>query len=135
MPFGAVGSVSGFLRISVSIYIIGLRMLSLCWTAYFDDYPCLFRSELPRSTDHAMTGLFDLLGVRYASEGKKAAPFSDVFRMLGLRINLQNSQSLRVEVGHTDERRAELTNTLDTLLQQVLGLQGVGKAPGSHGLL
>ena len=118
MPFGAVGSVSGFLRISVSIYIIGLRMLSLCWTAYFDDYPCLSRSELQKSTDHAMTGLFDLLGVRYASEGKKAAPFSDVFRMLGLRINLQNSQSLRVEVGHTDERRAELTNTLDTLLQQ-----------------
>ena len=91
LPFGAVGSVQGFLRAAISIWTIGLRVLSLCWSSYFDDYPCLSRIELARSTEYAMTSLFKLLGVQYAAEGKKATEFTGIFKMLGLQVDLATS--------------------------------------------
>ena len=37
LPFGATGSVSSFLKVSMAIWYIGVRALGLCWTAFFDD--------------------------------------------------------------------------------------------------
>ena len=36
LPFGAVGSVSAFLRVSLSIWFIGLKGLGLFWTAFYE---------------------------------------------------------------------------------------------------
>ena len=38
LPFGGVGSVSAFLRISVCLWQIGIVGLRTMWTAFFDDY-------------------------------------------------------------------------------------------------
>ena len=46
LPFGAIGSVNSFLRISMAIWYIGLRGLRLCWTAFFDDYTLLSRGTV-----------------------------------------------------------------------------------------
>ena len=45
LPFGAVGSVAGFLRISFAIWWTGIFGLGLAWSAYFDDYSVLTRTE------------------------------------------------------------------------------------------
>ena len=38
LPFGAVASVSGFLRLSMALWATGLIGLQLCWSAFYDDY-------------------------------------------------------------------------------------------------
>ena len=40
LPFGAVGSVAGFLRISQAIWYLGYFGLGLLWSAFYDDTPC-----------------------------------------------------------------------------------------------
>ena len=38
LPFGAVGSVGGFLTVSMAVWFLGVVGLRLAWCAYFDDY-------------------------------------------------------------------------------------------------
>ena len=38
LPFGAIGSVGAFLRISMAVWFIGVVGLRLCWTSFFDDF-------------------------------------------------------------------------------------------------
>ena len=117
LPFGAVGSVSAFLRVSLSIWFIGLKGLGLFWTAFYDDFSVVSRSELVSSAAHSCEMLFKLLGVSFAETGKKATPFDQVFRMLGLVVDMSDLQSGYVSVSHTDERRRELLEKIDEVLK------------------
>jgi hypothetical protein len=112
LPFGAIGSVAGFLRVSFAIWWIGVFGMGVAWSAYFDDYSSLTRPELASNTHWAISSLFELIGLQYAKDGSKAPPFSDVFRMLGLMVNMVEAPSLRFSVGHTDERITELKQCL-----------------------
>ena len=85
LPFGAVGSVCGSLRISTSLWALGLRLLSLLWCSYYDDYPCISRAELQCNTEHATTGLFKLLGVD--------APFRTILLHVGAADGFAMKQS------------------------------------------
>ncbi len=116
LPFGAVGSVSGFLRISHSLWYIGTAGLGLCWTAFYDDFSVLTRSELLHSTTMSCELLFKLLGVDYADSGKKAVPFSENFKMLGLVVNTEKAAAGVMTISHTPERKQELTSTMKTVL-------------------
>ena len=117
LPFGAIGSVAGFLRISFAIWWIGLFGLGLAWSAYFDDYSVLTRPELERNTNWAVTALLDLLGLRYADTGPKCPPFATVFKMLGLSIDLSRAESKAFTVGHTSDRKTELLRSLLEILE------------------
>ncbi len=44
LPFGACALVHGFCRTSFGLWTIGVRLLSILWTVYFDDSVCLRRS-------------------------------------------------------------------------------------------
>ena len=52
LPFGAVGSVAGFLRISQAIWYLGYVGLGLMWSAFYDDYTLLSRTELETAVGH-----------------------------------------------------------------------------------
>ena len=82
LPFGAVGSVAAFLRISVNLHYIGMIALRLLWSAYFDDFGVVSRDELIDNTSWSVETLFDLLGFSYAKEGVKAGRFQRKFKML-----------------------------------------------------
>ena len=71
LPFGAVGSVSSFLRISMAIWYIGVRGLRLCWTAFFDDYTLLSKQACSNSASVAAESLFKLLGIDFAKARKQ----------------------------------------------------------------
>ena len=116
LPFGAIGSVAGFLRISFAVWWVGVHGLGIAWSAYFDDYSALTRPELESSTHLAVTSLFELIGLQYAKEGAKAPPFGKIFKMLGLVVNLEEAQYKRFEVSHTAERKAELKTSLDEIM-------------------
>ena len=112
LPFGAVGSVAGFLRVSMAVWFIGIAALRICWTAFYDDFTTFCRKELIKSTEWAITSLFRLLGLEFATEGQKAPDFSTVFRSLGLQVDLTDAAGKVVRVGHTPERREELAATI-----------------------
>ena len=57
LPFGAVGSVAAFLRISVAIWCVGLKCLSLYWSAFYDDFSVVTRTNCRRAL-HGLVNLF-----------------------------------------------------------------------------
>ena len=119
LPFGAVGSVSGFLRISMAVWFVGCSALSLLWTVFYDDYSIVARSELKDNAAWAVEMLFDLIGLDFAREGKKAVPFSPKFKMLGLTLDLSCfGTEGSFAVSHTSERRSELADALGNVLEK-----------------
>ena len=79
LPFGAVASVAAFLRISMAVWFIGIRCLGIYWSAFYDDYSVVCRSEMASNTSWACESLFKLLGLRFAQDGSKATPFDSQF--------------------------------------------------------
>ena len=118
LPFGGVGSVAGFLRISLATWFTGVAGLKLCWTGYFDDFSSICRPELQMSTTWAVDSLFTLIGLDYAKDGPKAPAFSQVFKMLGVQVDTSNASQGSFAVGHTAERRDEPVATLEAALAE-----------------
>ena len=59
LPFGGVGSVAGFLRVSLATWFTGMAGLKICWTGYFDDFSAVSRPEFQRSATWSIESLFD----------------------------------------------------------------------------
>ena len=116
LPFGAVGSVGGFLRISLAVWFLGLVGLRLAWCAYFDDYTVFAKQCMSSNAKAAAEGLFQLLGLEFATDGTKACEFSQVFRTLGVKIDLSRFAAGEVLLGHTQERKRELQEVLEEIL-------------------
>ena len=118
LPFGATGSVCAFLRVACALWRIGLVLLKLVWSSFFDDFSNVTRDVLANNTRWAIETLFGLLGVNFDRDGKKAPPYAPVFNMLGPQMDLTCSHERRISVGHTDSRRSELVDFLQGILGQ-----------------
>ena len=116
LPFGAVGSVAGFLRVSLALHFIGVVGLQLAWTAFYDDYTIITSPQLKNSSELAASSLFDLLGVIFAKDGDKCVEFSDSFKTLGVMVDLSKSSQGRAYLGHTESRKEELQHMLSDVL-------------------
>ena len=117
LPFGASGSVSAFLRVSMALWFIGTVGLKLCWTVFYDDFTLICKRRMCHGTGIAAEALFELFGMWYAKDGTKAVPFDVSVRTLGLHVTLGNAAK-GFYVGHTDERRAELKAALEEVLEK-----------------
>eukprot|EP00435_Cladocopium_sp_Y103_P069221 s1948_g32.t3 len=115
LPFGASGSVSAFLRISMALWYVGTVGLRLCWTVFYDDFTVICKRRMSHGTSVAAEALFDLFGMWYAKEGSKAVEFDSQVKTLGLLVKLGNVKQGFL-VGHTDERREELREALADVL-------------------
>ena len=102
LPFGASGSVSAFLRISMALWFIGTVGLKLCWTVFYDDFTVICKGRLCHGTGIAAAALFDLFGMWFAKDGNKATPFGTLVRTLGLQVQL-GSAARGFCIGHTEE--------------------------------
>eukprot|EP00438_Fugacium_kawagutii_P036418 Skav228951 [mRNA] locus=scaffold2816:14273:15415:- [translate_table: standard] len=116
LPFGATGSVAGFLRISAALFFILSKGLRIWSSAFFDDFPTLASAELSAFTDQHVAMLFDLLGIDFAREGKKSTEFGASMKALGLVFDLSGFSTGKVLIKHTDERKAELMERIDEIL-------------------
>ena len=118
LPFGAVGSVAGFLRVSQALWYLGYFGLGLMWSAFYDDFTLLSRRELENSSSWACESLLRLLGMEYATDGHKCLPFSDRFKTLGLEVDTGQFVNGLVTIGHTQSRRDELGEQLGAVLEE-----------------
>ncbi|CAE7351602.1 NaCP60E, partial [Symbiodinium sp. CCMP2592] len=118
LPFGGVGSVAAFLRISVALWKIGIVLFRLFWSAFFDDCSIVSAKSLESNAQWTVETLFDLLGFRFAKDGSKAEPFGVTFNMLGLSVDLSCVKQRILRVGHTQKRKEELTEYIQTILQE-----------------
>ena len=116
VPFGAVRSVHSFLRLSRAIWWLGTVCCDLMWTSYFDDFIVVSQPSLVQSTGSVIASLFRLTGWLFAEEGKKAKPFDDVCKALGVVFDVSQSSVGKFYVKNTEERVEELrTDILDIL--------------------
>eukprot|EP00435_Cladocopium_sp_Y103_P021436 s594_g5.t1 len=120
LPFGAVGSVSAFLRVAMAIWFIGVKGLKLCWTCFFDDYTLLSKKTTAFSASTAAEGLFSLLGIKFAQDGKKAVPWGTLVKTLGVVIDLAptGEEGKVVTLGHTESRVRELSLLIAGFLKE-----------------
>ncbi len=88
------------------------------WTCFFDDYTLLSQEASSASASFAAESLFKLLGVQYAPEGSKNTELSKLVKTLVVFLNLDGENG-SVELGHTDSRKQELSETLDAILSEV----------------
>ena len=118
LPFGAIGSVAGFLRVSQALWYVGYFGLGLLWSAFYDDFTLLTRVELEQNSSWACESLFSLLGMKYATEGKKCLPFDGLFRTLGLEVDVSKFREGHAFVGHTESRKEEIGSQLQKVLSE-----------------
>ncbi|CAE7743608.1 unnamed protein product [Symbiodinium sp. CCMP2592] len=120
LPFGATGSVAGFLRVSAAIWHTGIQDLGLGWCAYFDDFPLMALEGHEDQVGGLAGEVFDALGIQYAKEGKKATDFDYTFAALGLQYDLTRFNEGVVVIRHTEARTAELVETLEGILRDAV---------------
>ena len=116
LPFGATGSVSGFLRVSMFLWFLGTVGLKLAWTSFYDDYTMVSRADCANNAAWSAECLFDLLGIVFAKEGKKATSFDRVFGSLGVVFDLTCICQKSFSICHTESRRSELISAIQDLL-------------------
>ena len=117
LPFGATGSVSAFFRGSMFLWFLGVVGLKLASTSFYDDYTLISREDCSRNAAWAAECLFDLLGIVFAKEGKKATSFDRIFGALGVVFDLSCINDKFFSLSHTESRRSELVETLSELVR------------------
>ena len=117
LPFGATGSVAGFLRVSSALFYVLSVGLKVWCSAFFDDFPTMAADAAAAQTDKCVGFLFHLLGMQYAKEGKKNQPFSNEMRALGLIFDLAGFDEGVVFIKHTPERRSDLLERITSILR------------------
>ena len=116
LPFGAVASVTAFIRCSVALWSLLTRKLRCPMTAYFDDFLSLTSPNLSRHTDLVLSTAFQLLGWRVAED--KLLPFSYTCKILGVQLDLSRIEEGLALVANTESRKAEITRSIETILQK-----------------
>ena len=117
LPFGAIRSVHGFLRIAVSLWHIMVREFLILTTNYFDDYVVLGSTGESNFLTSCIHLFFKLLGWRFAESGPKAPDFSACFQALGITLNVTALHENTVLLDNTESRKTELIAMIDSSLR------------------
>ena len=99
-PFGATRSVYSFLRIIHSVGFIGVSVLNLVRSHFFDDFVVFRRHVQTLNAGFTVGLLFKLRGwqfAEFAEDGDKVGEFSQRFTALGVEIQLQTAFSGKVQ--------------------------------------
>ena len=126
LPFGACASVHGFCRTSFGLWTIGVRLLKLFWTVYFDDFILFETPPLSTHCELVVSTFFKMLG--WATSVDKENKFDTSLKALGVVIDLSDIKLLRVKFGNSDERKFEVCRDLDN----VLAMGELGKSEGQR---
>ena len=113
LPFGSVASVLHFNRVSRLLHRIGLE-LDVAWTNYYDDYPVVKFKILAEHTAAAIRALTSMLGFECSLD--KELPFDVKTEMLGVVLDLSQSNSSVVKVANKPSRMQELSKALRDII-------------------
>ena len=112
LPFGATGSVMAFNRAARALREVLQRFLFLPVVNYFDDFPHVDLERMVVRSQVVMEEAFRVLGWGIAEEAKKRTPPARRLVVLGVVIDLNQSQDGVVVVRNKDERVDELEATI-----------------------
>eukprot|EP00435_Cladocopium_sp_Y103_P046528 s3318_g13.t1 len=116
LMFGSTAAVYAFNRVSRSLWHVLSSLLSLWMTVYYDDFPMLEMQETADSATEGVAAILDLLGWKFARAGKKAAPFSSSFDVLGISIDLSEIANGSIGLRNKPSRVESLSAILDKLV-------------------
>ena len=133
LPFGCTGSVYGFVRISQAIWYIITRLLHCVCAHYFDDFPVVENSAGCRVLSSAVSAVLDILGWTHAKEGDKTFPFSSVFDVLGVTVDLKPIPEGAFVISNKPSRIEKLGKMIATIRSQ--GFITYAQASELQGLL
>ena len=89
------------------LWFLGMMGLRLAWTCFYDDYTMVSRTDCTSNAGWAAECLFDLLGILYAKESKKATCFDKIFGTLGVIFDLTSICEKSFSLTHTSTRLDE----------------------------
>lgn len=115
LPFGSVSSVVCFNRIS-RLFQRVLNEARILASSYYDDFPIVECEKLISSTQSTVRAISALLGFRLASE--KEHDFSLKADLLGVTLDLEDSELKQVKVANKDSRLKEMETALSKILSQ-----------------
>ena len=118
MPFGAIASVYAFLRTALLLNRIASELLYIPLTSYFDDFVVISKKEIAASTGDCFSMMMKILGFALSASDKKNKPFSQVFDALGVSFILTKSVEGIIEVANTEERKSDLIDRLQSILEK-----------------
>ena len=116
LPFGATRSVHAFLRLSRAVWWLGVKLLSIVWTNFYDDFIVFSSPGLTSNTSSSVSSLLKLLGWIFATSGKKASPFGPSCKALGIVFDMKLSSLGVAELANTGERVTELCELLTSVI-------------------
>ena len=116
LPFGARAAVNGFCRTSHAMWHVGLILLSLHWTCYFDDFVIIESEELTKHTTFIANSFFAMLG--WETSDEKGGVFASMARALGVVFDLSDFIHLKVHVCNSESRCKELSASIQGILDK-----------------
>lgn len=116
LPFGAVRSVHGFLRIVYSVWFILVKEFRGLTTCYFDNFAVLSTESESKTLASCVQLVFKILGWRFAATGSKAPDFAECFHALGITVNVAQLHTGLALFDNTETRITELVAALDAIL-------------------
>ena len=135
LPFGATGSVYGFVRVSQALWHVISVTLKAIISHYFDDFPTIECSEGTKILDAAIHSILDILGWDFArSTGDdKAHDFQQAFDALGVTFDLSSLHQHRLTVAN---KRGRIDRIVAMLKQvEAQGTLSVSQASEVQGLI
>lgn len=133
LMFGSVAAVYGFNRVSRSLWHIMAVKLRLLHTVYYDDFPSVEFEATAESAARYTAELLDLLGWKFAREGKKAKPFAETFEVLGVQIKLSELYKGQLVLQNKPSRIVSLQESVHKFLER--RRVHPGEAASIHGIL
>ena len=118
LPFGGTGSVAAFLRVSRALKEIGVRLLRLMRTSFYDDFVVVCREGEAEHTDRLVRFFFETFGWGLSTDDEKNCQFSEIFDAFGVQFDLRDAPKGVLQIGNTDKRKAELGQLVQDILQQ-----------------
>ena len=116
LMFGSTASVYGFNRCARAIWHIAVSWAKLLVTQFYDDYPSLEVEALEASAYAIFTALLKALGWKVSQS--KDEPFSKLFSLLGVQVDLSELSTGTLTVSNKDSRIKEIVLTVDEVLEQ-----------------
>ena len=107
-----------FLGCSEALKAIGRKKFALVMTSFFDDFTVITQKCHARHVSAVVSNFFSRLGWQVAAEPKKNVDFSEVFDVLGVRVDLSRQCQGVVSVQNKPSRAAELGKLLSDAMDR-----------------
>ena len=118
LMFGSTASVYAFNRCARALWYVSTTFLSIVCTQFYDDFPCLEKVSVARSSRLAFEALLNLLGWPVSDNPQKALDFAFSFKMLGVQVDVSHLHLGKLVVSNLEKRTQEILADLSHCIEE-----------------